>query len=144
MPKPLKYPPPLSAVRRFLNQDGISRALTKVESGEEASAEPTELDSQSLRPVKREFVLTPETAQILDNLVDSLRRMTSTRVSGSHVLRALLLAAEPGVASIGSELEREQPWRLPANGARFAPERAAFERRLGAALIKALLPSRCT
>lgn len=138
MPKPLQHPPPVSAVTRFLNEDGVSRALKPSQPPLEVPRDPLPTQEARQRTVKREFVLTAEAASTMDALVEAFRLLTGTRVSGSHALRAMLIVVEGAVPLIGREIVPGEPWRLPANGARFEASRVSFEQRLGEVLLKAV------
>jgi hypothetical protein len=94
---------------------------------------------QRRRSVKRELVLSDEAVQVLDDLIDRLRRATGTRLSCSHAVRAVLLTLAPCLAAIESRVTIAEPWRLPANGSRHDADRANFERRVAAAITSALL-----
>ena len=145
MPRPLRESPPTSAVARLLDVGAAARAVaTTVVSAPEAmiSVPPTTAAPQSGNRglgcssfVKREFVLTPATEQSLTHLIDGIRRETGARVSASHVLRALLLAAEHAKANIETEARCIGPLKLPCNARGRESERAAFERRIAAALV---------
>lgn len=142
MPKPLQQPPPISAVSRFLNEDGVSRALRPPESASDAPRDHPQAFGAGKRTVKREFVLTAAAANTMDALVEALRQLTGARVSGSHALRAMLIAVEGALPLIGREIVPGEAWRLPANGARFEASRTSFEQRLGEVLLKAVQHAR--
>lgn len=144
MPKPLQHPPPVSAVTRFLNEDGVTRALKPSQTPPEVPRDPLPTQEARQRTVKREFVLTTASANSMDALVEAFRLLTGTRVSGSHALRAMLIAVERAIPLIHTEVAPGGPWRLPANGARFESSRADFEQRLGTVLLTALLRTRGT
>ncbi|MCK6478322.1 MAG: hypothetical protein L6Q35_15995, partial [Phycisphaerales bacterium] len=139
MPKPL--PPAAgssSPVSRLLDASAVSRAVGPVPATD--PAQPSAAPSKARRPahpVKREVVLTEHTAEVLDVLVDRLRAATRTRLSASHLVRALVMAVEPSLAGIEVQVASTGPWRLPANGARHDADRAEFERRMAESFIAA-------
>lgn len=143
MAKPLTTPPPSSSIARLIDASAVTRALDPaatprpaLPSSGGAEGPPSR---QRRRSVKREIVLSNDAAQVLDDLLDRLRRATGTRLSCSHAVRAVLLTFAPCLAAIESRVTTAEPWRLPANGSRHDGDRAAFERRMAAAITAALL-----
>jgi hypothetical protein len=145
MPKPLtSEETSSSSVARLLDASAVTRAVGPL-SGSEVphAASPTTVKARRrAHPVKREVVLTEHTAEVLDVLVDRLRVATRTRLSASHLVRALVSAIEPSLAGIEVQVASTGPWRLPANGARHDVDRAEFERRMSEAILAALLKRR--
>lgn len=141
MPKPLMTNE-TSPVTRLLDASAVSRAVGPVPPPEQEPAAGAPKPRRPAHPVKREVVLTEHTAEVLDVLVDRLRAATRTRLSASHLVRALVLAIEPSLAGIEVQVASTGPWRLPANGARHDADRAEFERRMADAVLAALLKRR--
>ena len=145
MARPLREAPPSSAVARMLDVSAAARALavppgTAAESPNDqpaASSSPLREKRGSGAPVlvKREFVLSPETDQALCGLVEMFRRTTGARLSGSHVLRALLLGVSHSHATLEMEARRVGALRLPSNARGYDAERVHFERRIAAVLV---------
>ena len=140
MPRVLVHPKPSSAIARLLNAESVSRALKPV------SLDPAPLSSESPNPVraieanaiKREFVLTAETAALLDAIVDKLRCGTQTRLSASHVLRSLLQVVRPTLTSLDAVAARSRPWKLPPNGSLHHAERVEYEQCIADVIVNAL------
>lgn len=91
--------------------------------------------------LKRELVLTPTADQTFGTLVELYRRSTGTRLTSSHVARAMLKA----VAHCMDELEREAsrigPLKLPANARGRELERERFEARIADAFAAGMRAS---
>lgn len=148
MARPLRETPPSSAVARLLDVGAAARAITatavtapettNVDLRPGPADEPRSGDLTRPALVKREFVLTPAAERSLLTLIDSIRRATGARVSASHVLRALLVAVEHAGPQIDHEARRLGALKLPSNASGRDSERAAFERRIAAALVAGL------
>ena len=140
MPRALSRPPPTSSVARLLDADSVSRALQPVPTTE-AAAGPhgaPERAESSVTSIKREFVLTDDTAAILDAMVERLRIGTKTRLSASHAVRSLLLAVRPCLALFDAVVAGSRPWKLPPNGGSHYAERIAYEQRIADAIAEVL------
>jgi hypothetical protein len=155
MAKPLREPPPSSSVARLLDVEAAARALAPAEpinrdapvspplapKREEVPPIPAAqaLPVQRIAPtgepanIKRELVLSPSTDETFSKLVELYRRSTGTRLSSSHVARAIL----KGVAACLPALEREAETigrlRLPGNARGREGERERFEERIAEA-----------
>ncbi|RIK66070.1 MAG: hypothetical protein DCC65_10625 [Planctomycetota bacterium] len=85
--------------------------------------------------IKRELVLSPSTEETFSRLVEVYRRSTGTRLSNSHVARAML----KGLAACMTSLEREADaigrLRLPGNARGREGERERFEDRIAEAFV---------
>ncbi len=141
MPKPLATVPTTSAVARLLDAAAVSGAVDPRPAPErDPNPEKGEVPRARRRahPVKREVVLTEHTAEVLDVLVERLRAATRTRLSASHMLRAMITAVEPALSAVEVEVASSGPWRLPANGEQHDADRAEFERRMADAILAAL------
>lgn len=145
MARPLRETPPSSAVARLLDVGAAARALavppvaaSETPNGPPAasSSPPTEKRGGGASVlVKREFVLSPETDQALCGLVEMFRRTTGARLSGSHVLRALLVGVSHSHATLEMEARRVGALKLPSNARGQDAERVRFERRIAAVLV---------
>lgn len=148
MARPLRETPPSSAVARLLDANAASRAVAQVpdtphlaQSGILPIPEPVltrKLNPEPNTLVKREFVLTPETDGILSGLIELYRRSTGARLSGSHLLRSLLVGVEHARPSLEVESRRLGRMKLPGNGRGTEHARMQFERRITAALVAGL------
>jgi hypothetical protein len=85
--------------------------------------------------VQREFVLSPSTADTFDQLVELYRRATGTRVSSSHVARAILKGVTHSMESLQREAKRIGPMKLPGNARGREFDRERFEDRLAEAFV---------
>lgn len=148
MPKQLRQPPPSSSVARLLDLDAAARAVRASDARQSppavghderslaAAPDPTLVQRTHERPhLNREVVLTPSADETFSRLVEMYRRATGTRLTSSHVVRAVL----KGVAHCLEHLEREArrlgPLKLPANARGRELERERFEARLADAFI---------
>jgi len=148
MPKSLREPPPSSSVARLLDRQAASRALAASQPTAAATAsEQTVVTAVTPRQaveavedsvVKREITLSPETAATLDELVRALRTATGTRLSTSHVVRALLRGLGPNLPFVQLAAQRFGRIRLPSNAPAYSADRERFEQRLAAALLEAI------
>lgn len=148
MAKTLRTSPPSSSVARLLDPIAASRAIEKVSghplpnmTSEYPSApiqDPRAVSDPGPRLIKREIVLTPETDAILDELVEAFRRATRTRLTTSHVVRAMLLSAQHAGAAIQDHLHQAGYVRLPSNAQGHAAERQHFELLLARAFAVAM------
>lgn len=136
MPKPLSTPP-TSTVARLLDASAVTGAVDRPAASSQSSPHGPKARRRA-RPVKREVVLTDHTAEVLDVLVERLRAASHTRLSASHVVRALISALEPSVNALEVEVAASGPWRLPANGEPHDVDRAAFEQRMADAMLLAI------
>lgn len=140
MPRALSRPPPTSSVARLLDADSVSRALKPVPPPDVAAAPcgaPEQAES-SATSIKREFVLTDDTAAILDVMVERLRNGTKTRLSASHAVRSLLWTVRPCLTLLDAVVAGSRPWKLPPNGGLHHVERVVYEQRIADAIATAL------
>lgn len=92
-----------------------------------------------LRFIKRELVLTTETDETFTRLIDAFRRATGTRLSASHMARAMLRAVAFAMPSVEHEAARLGTMKLPSNARGRGIERERFEARLADALLSGLI-----
>jgi hypothetical protein len=85
--------------------------------------------------VKREFVLTPSADATFSRIVDLYRRSTGTRLTSSHVARAMLMGVAHCMDSLEREARRITPTKLPSNARGRELERERFEARLADAFV---------
>lgn len=149
MAKPLREPPPSSSVVRLFDLDAAARAVAATPAPPESpppSVAPARSDTSpatittavntAARPcVKRQFILTPASDETFTRLVELYRHTTGTRLTDSHVARALM----KGVAHCFDYLEREARrigrQKLPSNARDKEQERERFEARIADAFI---------
>jgi hypothetical protein len=81
--------------------------------------------------VKREFVITRETDEQLNELVRILRQTTTAKLSGSHVLRAFLRLLASRVSHVQAAASSYGPRRLPSTGRAQTMARVDFDLFLG-------------
>jgi hypothetical protein len=141
MAKSLKDSPPTSSAARFLDGAVASRALQR--DGrvvpDATGPEPAQMPAVHLRRwVKREFTLTPDADRAFGQLATLLRESTGTRLTNSHVFRALVHAVEPSFDALRREAASGGPYRLPGNGTGFERHRRQFELELTRAIQRAL------
>lgn len=150
MAKQLRHPSPSSSVARLLDLDAAARAVRSnaghqplqvtahapvlPEAGPSPAAIPAERTHERACQ-NREVVLTPSADETFSRLVELYRRATGTRLTSSHVVRAVL----KGVSHCMDQLEREArrlgPLKLPSNARGRELERERFEARLADAFI---------
>ncbi len=146
MAKALREPPPSSSVARLLDKEAAARAVATPRSAETPQAQapktvtvnfpaPTTAPSGEPANLKREFVFSPSTDQTFTRLVDLYRRSTSTRLSSSHVLRAILKGIAHSMDSLDREARRIGPLKLPGNARGREGERERFEERIAEAFV---------
>lgn len=138
MPRPLRQPQPSSSVARLLDVHAAARAV----SPSAASPQPGSVQRGPApapwpeRPTTdREVQLTPSADRSLSRLVELYRRSTGTRLTTSHVARALLKGIDHCMDTLEREAGRLGPMRLPSNarGSELARER--FEARIADAFL---------
>lgn len=88
--------------------------------------------------IKREFILSLEAEETLTRLVDLYRRSTGARLSGSHLLRAILKGAAACMGSLEQEVYRMGRLKLPSNARGREAQREVFEDRLAEAFVNAV------
>lgn len=148
MPKPLREPPPSSSVARLLDLDAAARAVARrsVEhmppsktTVSEASNPHANADEARSRPesphIKRELVLTPSADEAFTRIVEIYRRATGTRLTTSHVARAIMRGLLHCIHHLEKEAKRIGPMKLPANAKGRELERDRFEARIADAFI---------
>ncbi|MCL4740963.1 MAG: hypothetical protein KJZ54_02055 [Phycisphaerales bacterium] len=165
MAKPLREPPPSSSVARLFDMGAAARAIATpaAEPNPPPSALPTP-EAASDRPIrtssppvpqetparqatgeqptlKRELVLTPSADQAFGTLVELYRRTTGTRLTSSHVARAMLKAVAHCMDEIEREATRIGPLKLPANARGRELERERFEARIADAFAAGMRAS---
>jgi hypothetical protein len=154
MAKQLREPPPSSSVARLLDRDAAARALAPHEFGIEAVPDsmprpsvvaitptPTPQPSGEIVDVKREFVLSRSTDEAFTQLVDLLRRSTGTRLTSSHVARALFRGIAHCLPIIELQTRRLGRLKLPSNARGREAERERFETLLTQTVINGIRAS---
>jgi hypothetical protein len=96
----------------------------------ELRGEPETPEGHVPRPhekVKREFVLTRETDEQLNELIRILRRTTTAKLSGSHVLRAMLRLLTHRRSELRAAAVSYGARRLPSTGRSQTTARVEFD-----------------
>lgn len=146
MAKQLQKAPPTSSVARLLDLDAAARAVavnpprssTDVPSPQVLPASPPPQIQKAVdnRPrIKRELVLTETADLTLTRLVELYRRQTGTKLTTSHVARALLKGVAHCIDTLEREARRLGPMQLPPNAPAFELERERFEARIADAFV---------
>jgi hypothetical protein len=140
MAKPLREPTPSSSVARLFDIGAAARAVSRPETAApNAPAVPT-APAPTFVPattpnVKRELVLTQDTEETLCELVALYQHATGTKLTVSHVARAMLR----GVAHCMESLEREAKYigrqKLPSNARGKEVDRERFEEHIAMAFV---------
>lgn len=164
MPKPLREPPPSSSVMRFFDMGAAARAVAvnapplatnsdRAPDNTVAPVAPTATNApvpsqrevvlapvvQGDHPnVKRELVLTARTDETFTRFVDLYRKSTGTRLTSSHVARALLKALDYCMDTLEREARRIGPLKLPSNARGRELERERFEARIADAIVSGI------
>jgi len=84
---------------------------------------------------KRELVLTLTADATLTGLVELYRRVTGTRLTTSHLVRAMLKGVAHCMHHLEKEAKRLGPQRLPSNARGRELDRERFEARIADAFI---------
>ncbi|MEQ9094946.1 MAG: hypothetical protein RIE32_01635 [Phycisphaerales bacterium] len=87
---------------------------------------------------KRQVVLDERTDTTLQQLTETMRRVTGTRLTTSHAVRALLRAVEPSLPLLATRAVPAEATFLPNNAPRFADHRIRYEQALTRLLSEAL------
>lgn len=157
MPKPLREPPPSSSVAHLFDVGAAARAVATVPVAARSEAgtapEPrTDVPQKLAEPalpaavhthaiwgeqpnVKRDLVLTSSTDEILTRLVELYRRSTATKLTNSHVMRAVLKGIGHCMDTLEREAKRIGPQKLPANARNKQAERERFEALIADAFV---------
>lgn len=147
MPKPLRHPPPSSSIARLLDLDAAARAVAAPLSTEPptVSVRPEAMASLPRQPAlpdcgetprtKRELVLTPSADETFSRLVELYRRSTETKLTSSHVARAILKGIAHCMDFLEREARRMKPLKLPSNARGRQLERERFEARIADAFV---------
>lgn len=158
MAKPLRDPSPSSSVARLLDTDAAARAVSpgapprltldltrecgdprmELSSRDHSIVTPSTAPLDAATLIKREFILDATADASLNQLIDLLRNATGARLSGSHVVRAVL----HGIAACTESLRREAAeigrLKLPSNARGRGDERRRFEGTIAAAIINGI------
>lgn len=159
MAKPLREPPPSSSVAHLFDVGAAARAVatpviaaapsslaTVSEPQPVARSTPLEPAPRSAQPsmrtatgerptIKRTLVLTPSANATFSRLVELYQRTTGTRLTDSHVARAMFRGIEHCMETLEREARRLGPQKLPANGRGHELDRERFEARIADAFV---------
>jgi hypothetical protein len=156
MAKPLRTPPPSSSVARLFDLDAAARAVAApAPTREIAETQPVQQQESALPPripaspapvvasphIKREFVFTPASEATFSQLVEIYRRTTGTKLTASHVARALMKGVAHCMEYLEKEARRIGPLKLPSNARGRDLERDRFEAKIADAFIAGIRSS---
>jgi hypothetical protein len=140
MAKPLRQPTPTSAVARLFDVGAAARAISATPStvssppSPEISPKPTTPPAEPAN-LKRELILSQSAENTFTELVSLYQRATGTKLTASHVARAVLT----GVGHCMDSLEREAKYigrlKLPSNARGREADRQRFEQQIAMAFI---------
>lgn len=163
MPKAPSRIPLNSAVAPYL-EDAAAGVTSQINSFHQDSSTPRDARPVSLGPpaseypslplvraapplntnslvIKRELALSTQTDETFTRLVEIFRRHTGTRLSSSHLARALLLGMGCCLDRIEREAKRCGRQKLPSNARGREAERESFERTIARAVIAGIRAS---
>lgn len=150
MAKPLRTPPPSSSIARLFDLESAARAVAAsgiVKDPKEAErpavpeptvatrSAPASTHVTTTPSIKREFVLTPASEATLSQLVEIYRRTTGTKLTASHVARALIKGIAHCLEYLDKEARRIGPLKLPSNARGRESEREQFEAKIADAFV---------
>jgi hypothetical protein len=137
MPRPLRQQQPSSSVARLLDLDAAARAVASpkpVPENDEEAGDSLPAWGESPN-IKRELVLTQSTDDTFTRLVDLYRRSTGTRLTTSHVARAVMKGVAHCIGQLEIEIKKVGRQKLPSNARGRELERERFEARLADAFV---------
>ena len=85
--------------------------------------------------IKRQLVLSEATNETFSQLVELYRRSTATRLTDSHVARAIFKGVAHCMDTLEREAKRIGPQKLPANARNKQAERERFEALIADAFV---------
>lgn len=148
MPKPLRDSPPSSSIARLVDLGAAARAVAKpaepqmpignaiANRDQPESVNAGQPVTQGESPhIKRELVLTPSADETFSRIVDIYRRNTGTRLTTSHVVRAMMRGIQHCIFHLEKEAKRIGPLKLPSNAKGREVDRDRFEARIADAFI---------
>lgn len=150
MAKPLRTLPPSSSIARLLDVNaaaravaapGVTREMTEAQAPQQQEPAASARVAANPAPVvasphiKREFVFTPAAEATFSQLVEIYRRTTGTKLTASHVARALMKGVAHCLEYLEKEARRIGPLKLPSNARGRELERERFEARIADAFI---------
>ncbi|MBI1827304.1 MAG: hypothetical protein HY287_03885 [Planctomycetes bacterium] len=142
MAKALHDSQPTSSVARLLDAGAAARAVAPHPLHNESAAEAHRLVAPSpvegigialtgeTPCIKRELVLTRSADETLTRLVNVYRQATATRLTTSHVARAMLKAVSHCMEQLQREAGNIGAMKLPSNARGREGERDRFEERI--------------
>lgn len=145
MARPLREPQPTSAVARLLDTQAATRAIaTAPLTSADTPVSPgiATLPAAEIRNIPREFLLSPSTDETFSRLIELYRRATGARLSGSHLIRALMTGLAACFDALELEARRIGRLKLPANAQGREAERRWFEERIAEAIVNGIRGAR--
>lgn len=145
MAKTLRDPTPTSSVARLLDRDVAARAIeprTGVPLPELPVAghamERNAPQRLGAPVIKREFILTESADETFTRVLMLFRRATRTRMTASHLFRAMMIGLSHCFTALEKESVRMREERLPPNGPAFEAQRIAYEGRIAEAFVSGI------
>jgi len=148
MAKLLRQQPPSSSVAHLLDFSAAARAVSTPGEEREGQTPENEPSTQITKRVsrreavlgeqpnvKRELVLTASTDDAFSRLVDLYRKTTGTRLTASHVARAMLRSVAHSMDQVEREAKRLGRLKLPSNARGNEAERERFEAKIADAFL---------
>jgi hypothetical protein len=123
------------AVRTPANEEAPATPTAEMSPTNGTAAVSPVTRAASSKFVDRQLLLTPATDAALSRLVELFRRTTGTKLSTSHVARALLKGVAHSMQTLEREARRLGPMKLPSNARAFEADRERFEARLADAFV---------
>lgn len=142
MAKPLVHPPPSSSVARLLDMASAARAVAPVPPAPHSMDAPASAADRPSAFLKREFVLSAEADGVFQGMLEAARRGTGTRLTASHLLRAVLRVFGEYAAGVAMQLDAIGPTRLPSNAKGSTADRIRFEDAIAEALVRGIRSKR--
>lgn len=128
-----------SSVARLLSPAAATAALAPVDRGVSVRQDEhphAVIPTGRTRHIKREFILSAETDATLCELVAVFNQSTSSRLTASQVVRALLIAVRPALPAIQAAAIAKVLTARPGNASALRYARDAFEQLLGTVIAK--------
>ncbi len=144
MARALVHSPPSSTVARLLDASAAARATSAAPMAPSSVATeqglPPKQDSGTVTnsecaSIKRELTLSPAGDDVFEQLIELYRRATGTRLSASHLTRAMLRGLAHCLPALQREARRIGRLKLPSNARGRELERERFEERIARAFI---------
>jgi hypothetical protein len=140
MARSLIHSPPSSTVARLLDAGAAARATSAApiapsnvptDQGLPPTQDSGAVTNSECATIKRELTLSPAGDDVFEQLIELYRRATGTRLSASHLARAMLRGLAHCLPALQREANRIGRLKLPSNARGRELERERFEDRSG-------------